>query len=147
MAKKTKKLDNGGASYLGAASVKNGSKGAATRAGSTPKNPGRVKKLSKGPSEEMKRVMEVNRKKEQKRPLATGRADSFTDEVGQAILAGGRGFGVQGSRGLGKDMTRFQGGADKDKNSFPGPIRAKTPTKPDPSFIRKAKVKKSIVKK
>jgi hypothetical protein len=146
MAKKTKKLDNGGASYLGAASVKKGSKGAATRAGSTPKNPGRVKKLSKGPSEEMKRVMEVNRKKEQKRPLASGRADSFTDEIGRAILAGGRSFGMRGSNRLSKTKPTGVYGPPTDEG-MPGPIRAKAPTKHDPEFIRRSKVKKQNAKK
>ena len=146
MAKKAKQSDNGGGSYLGAASVKDGSKGAATRAGSTPKDPGRLKRDAQQKKEEKKRVMEVIRKKQQKRPLASGRADSFTDEIGQAILAGGRGFGVQGGTGLTKGRTNFQGAPDKENGSINLPIRAKTPAKMDRTYIRKAKEVKSIKK-
>jgi len=146
MAKKAKQSDNGGGSYLGAASVKDGSKGAATRAGSTPKDPGRLKRDAQQKKEEMKRVMEVNRKKQQKEPPASGRAEPFGEVLGKAILTGGRGYGVRGGTGFSKGRTKFQGAPDKEDGSINPPIRAKTPAKIDRTYIRKSKEVKSIKK-
>jgi hypothetical protein len=160
MKKKVKKSDNGNGLYLGAASVKNGSKGAATRAGSTPKDPGRLKRDAKQKDEEMKRVMDYNRKKQQKRPLASGRADSFTDEVGQGVIAGiitaGGSLRSKGISAVSKYGPKMISGKSNVKitpnqpeyefGERRGAIRAKTPAKMDRTYIRKAKEVKSIKK-
>lgn len=146
MAKKAKKLDNGNALYLGTESVKKGKKGTATRVRLSPKDQSRDKRLS----EAEQRKMDVARKKFQKsHKPASGNIESFGDELGRSIVSGGRGFGVRG-RGL-LDKGYGKGGrleADRDRGQDPWyGMRAKTPAKTDPEFIRKAKVKKSIVKK
>lgn len=97
-------------------------------------------------SEAEQRKMDVARKKFQKsHKPASGSINSFSDELGRAFITGGRGFGVKGG-GISKGIAKGQGAPERKQNTS-SPIRAKTPTKPDPSFIRKAKMKKSIVKK
>jgi hypothetical protein len=93
------------------------------------------------------RKMDVARKKfEKSHKPASGSIDSFSDELGRAFITGGRGFGVKGGSGISKGYTKGQGAPDRKQNTL-GAIRAKAPAKTDTSFIRKAKVKKSIVKK
>ncbi len=81
--------------------------------------------------------MDVARKKFQKsHKPASGRVDSFSDELGQAIMTGGRGFGTRG--GIGK--SKGQGVPDRE-SAVKQPIRPKVQPKTDSAYIRKPKIK------
>ena len=107
------------------------------------KNQPPLKRKTQGSfTESEKRKMEIKAKKDMKnRTPATGKVDSYSDEVGQRLITGGRGFGNSHSHRFNISKSPSKGQAAPDAENIPNKRGKIIPNyKPiDKSFIRKPK--------